>query len=61
MKESTGANTARTPDTETKTEGMKTDNDFPDLTKDYTIQEFEFEKGNNYPYLKGRLKQNLIF
>ena len=27
----------------------------------YTIQEFEFEKGNNYPSVKRRLKKNLIF
>ena len=31
------------------------------LSNDYTIQEFEFEKGNNYPSVKGRLKKNLIF
>ena len=61
MKEGTGANTARTPDTETKIEGMKIDNEFSDLSNDYTIQEFEFEKGNNYPSVKGRLKKNLIF
>ena len=60
-KEGTGANTARTPDTETKVEGMKIDNEFSDLSNDYTIQEFEFEKGNNYPSVKGRLKKNLIF
>ena len=30
-KEGTGANTARTPDTETKVEGMKIDNEFSDL------------------------------
>ena len=61
VKEGTGANTARTPDTETKVEGMKIDNEFSDLSNAYTIQEFEFEKGNNYPSVKGRLKKNLIF
>ena len=39
-KEGTGANTARTPDTETKVEGMKIDNKFSDLSNDYTNQEF---------------------
>ena len=43
VKEGTGANTARTPDTETKVEGMKIDNEFSDLSNDYTIQKFEFE------------------
>ena len=33
------------PDTETKVEGMKIDNEFSDLSNDYTIQESEFEKG----------------
>ena len=61
VKECTGANTARTPDTETKVEGMKIDNEFSDLSNDYTIQKFEFEKGINYPSVKGRLKKNLIF
>ena len=61
VKEGTGANTARTPDTETKVEGMKIDNEFSDLSNDYTIQKFEFEKGINYPSVKGRLKKNLIF
>ena len=61
VKEGTGANTTRTPGTETKVEGMKIDNKFSDLSNDYTIQEFEFEKGNNYPSEKGRLKKNLIF
>ena len=28
---------------------------------DYTIQEFEFEKGNNYLSVKGRLQKNLMF
>ena len=60
-KEGTGANTARIPDTETKVEGIKIDNEFSDLSNDYTIQEVEFEKGNNYPSVKGRLKKNLIF
>ena len=46
-KEGTGANTARTPDT--------------DLSQDYNVQEFDFEKGNNYPSVKGRLKKSLIF
>ena len=27
----------------------------------FTIQEFEFEKGNKYPSVKGRFKKNLIF
>ena len=40
VKEGTGANTAQTPDTETKVEGMKIDNEFSDLSNDYTIQEF---------------------
>ena len=61
VKDGTGANTAQTTDTETKVEGMKIDNEFSDLSNDYTIQEFEFEKGNNYPSEKGRLKKNLIF
>ena len=61
VKEGTGANTAQTPDTETKIEGMKIDNEFSDLSNDYTIQEFELEKGNNYPSVKGRLQKNLIF
>ena len=61
VKEDTGANTARTPGTETKIEGMKIDNEFSNLNNDYTIQEFEFERGNNYPFVKGRLKKNLIF
>ena len=60
-KEGTGANTARTPDTETKVEGMKTDNEFSDLSEDYKVQEFEFERGNNYPSVKGRIEKNLIF
>ena len=30
----TGANTARTPDTETKAEGMKINNEFADLNND---------------------------
>ena len=37
---------------------MKIDNEFSD---DYTIQEFEFEKGNSYPSVKRRLKKKLIF
>ena len=40
VKEGTGANTTRTPDTETKVEGMKIDNEFSDLSNVYTIQEF---------------------
>ena len=40
---------------------MKIDNEFSDLSNHYTIQEFEFEKGNNYPPVKGRLKKDLIF
>ena len=61
MKEGTGANTVQTPDTETKVEGVKIDNEFSDLSDDHTIQEFEFEKGNNYPSVKGKLKKNWIF
>ena len=61
VKEGTDANTARTPNTEAKVEGMKIDNEFSDLSNHYNIQEFEFEKGNNYPSVKGRLKKNLIF
>ena len=61
VKECTGANTARTPDTETKVEGMKIDNEFSDFSNDYTIQKFEFEKGINYPSVKGRLNKNLSF
>ena len=61
VKEGTGANTARTSDTENKVEGMKIDNEFSDLGNDYTIQEFEFEKGINYTSVKGRPKKNLIF
>ena len=60
-KKGTGTNTALTPDKETKVEGMKIDNEFSDLSNDYTIQEFDFEKGNNYPSVKGRLKKNVIF
>ena len=60
-KKGTGGNSARTPDTETKVEGMKIDNEFSDLSNDCTIQEFEFEKGNNYQSVKGRLKKNVIF
>ena len=44
VKEGTGANTARTPDTETKVEGMKIDNEFSDLSNDYTIQELSSKK-----------------
>ena len=60
-KEGTGANTTRNPDTETKVEGTKIDNEFSNLSEDYNIQEFELEKGNNYLSIKGRLKKNLIF
>ena len=56
-KEGTDANTTRNPDTETKVEGMKIDNEFSNLSEDYNIQEFEFEKGNNYPSVKGRLRE----
>ena len=59
-KEGTGANTARNPDTEIKVEDMKINNELPDLSEDYNIQEFEFEKSNNYPSGKGRLNKNLI-
>ena len=44
VKEGTGANTAQTPDTETKIEGMKIDNEFSDLSNDYTIQELSSKK-----------------
>ena len=60
-KEGTGGNTVQTPDTETKVEGVKIDKEFSDLSNYYTVQEFEFEKGNNYPSVKGRLEKNLIF
>ena len=40
---------------------MKIDSEFSDLSNHYTIQEFEFEKGNNYPSVKGRLKKDLVF
>ena len=59
--EGTGANIAQTPDTETKVEGMKIDNEFSDLSNGYTLQEFEFEKCNNYPSVTGRLKKSLIW
>ena len=42
VKDGTDTNTARTPDTETKVEGMKIDNGFLDLSNDYIIQKFEF-------------------
>ena len=38
VKEDTGANTARTPGKETKVESMKIDNEYSDLSNDYTIQ-----------------------
>ena len=60
-KEGTDPNTVPTPDTETKIEGMEIDNEFSDLSIDYTTQEFEFEKDNNYPFVKGRPKKKLIF
>ena len=40
---------------------MKFDNEFSDLSMVYTIQEFELEKVNNYPSVKGRLKETLMF
>ena len=40
---------------------MKIGNEFSDLSSDCTIQEFEFQKGNKYPSVKGRLKKKLIF
>ena len=40
---------------------MKIDNEFSDLSNDYTIKESEFEKGINQPFVKGRLRKNLIF
>ena len=57
VKEGTGANTARTPGTETKLEDMKIDYEFSDLSNDYTIQEFDFEKGNNFPFCKRKTQE----
>ena len=57
VKEGTGTDTARTPDTETKLEGMKIDYEFSDLSNDYTIQEFDFEKGNNFPFCKRKTQE----
>ena len=37
-KEGTGANTAQTPDTEIKVEGIQIDNEFSDLNEDYNVQ-----------------------
>ena len=48
-----------TPDT--KAEGVKFDKEFSDLSMVYTIQEFELEKVNNYPSVKGRLNETLMF
>ena len=59
VKEGTGANTTRTPDTGTKS--MKIDNEFSHLSNGYTIQEFEFKKCNNYPSVTGKLKKKLFF
>ena len=42
-KEDTGAITAPTLDTKTKVEGVKIDNEFSDLSMDYTNQEFDFD------------------
>ena len=68
VKEGTYPNTTPTPDTsgrgttpDTKAEGMKFDIEFSDLSMVYTIQEFELEKVNNYPSVKGRLKETLMF
>ena len=44
VKDGTGANTAQTTGTETKVEGMKIDNEFSDLSNDYTIQELSSKK-----------------
>ena len=60
VREGTGTNTARTLDKETKVEGMKIDIEFSDLSNDYTSQESEFEKSNNYPSVKGRLKKKIF-
>ena len=60
MKEGTGKNTAQTLDKKTNVEGMKIDIEFSDLINDCTSQESEFEKGNNYPSVKGRLKKNIL-
>ena len=35
---------------------MIIDNEFSELSKDYTIQEFEFKKGNDYPFANGMLR-----
>ena len=40
---------------------MKIDNEFSELSNDYTIQKFGFKKGNNYTSVKRRLKKSLIF
>ena len=42
-KEGTGASTAPTLDTKTKVEVMKIDNEFSDLSMEYTNQEFDFD------------------
>ena len=60
-KESADVNNARTADTETKVKCMKIDCKFSHLSNDYTIQQFELEKGNNYPSVKGRPRKNLTF
>ena len=57
VKKGIGTNTAQTPDIETKVRDMKIDNEFSDLNNDYTIQEFEFEKGNNYLSVKEGLRK----
>lgn len=48
-KERTVANTLQTPDTKTKVEDVDIDDEFSDLSMNYTTQEFEFQKDDNYP------------
>ena len=59
-KEGTDANTDQLK-TEKLKEIVKTYNEFSDLSVDYTIQEFEFEKANNQLSVKERLQKYLIF
>ena len=39
---------------------MKIDNEFSDLSMDYTTWEFEFQRANSYAYVKGRLRKNIL-
>ena len=43
IKDGTGPNTVPTPDTKTKVEGMKIDNNLSDLRMHYITQEFDFD------------------